>query len=69
MVVLERASQALRERVLREVGSILDDDGSGLPEGNSRFEAAWERYLIAEQRARGQGGRHPGALPNRGITR
>jgi DNA-binding CsgD family transcriptional regulator len=51
VVVLERASQALRERVLREVGSMLDDDGSGLPEGNSRFEAAWERYLIAEQRA------------------
>jgi ATP/maltotriose-dependent transcriptional regulator MalT len=51
VVVLERASQALRERVLREVGSMLDDDGSGLPERNSRFEAAWQRYLIAEQRA------------------
>jgi hypothetical protein len=30
---------------------MLADDGSGLAGGSSRFEAAWERYLIAEQRA------------------
>jgi hypothetical protein len=30
---------------------VLDDDGSGIAGGSPRFEAAWERYLIAEQRA------------------
>jgi DNA-binding CsgD family transcriptional regulator len=30
---------------------MLDGDGSGLAGGSPRFEAAWERYLIAEQRA------------------
>jgi hypothetical protein len=30
---------------------MLDGDGSGFARGSPRFEAAWERYLIAEQRA------------------
>jgi hypothetical protein len=30
---------------------MLDDDGSGLVGESPRFEEAWERYLMAEQRA------------------
>jgi hypothetical protein len=30
---------------------VVDGDGSGFAGGSPRFEAAWERYLIAEQRA------------------
>ena len=30
---------------------MLADDGSGIAVGSPRFEVAWERYLIAEQRA------------------
>jgi len=30
---------------------MLADDGSEIAGGSPRFEAAWERYMIAEQRA------------------